>query len=398
MYISFRDNVYLVEGKKKDCIYDLNNGKLYHIEKFASEQIQKYYSNSIETVGNEFISFLLGNNIVKLTDKKNKLTDIKNISQEVNITFAWIEICDICNLKCIHCYNESSINCINIMSLENFKKVCAKLKDIDINKIQIIGGEPFLHPNIKEILSYAAEIFESVEVFTNGTLLNKELLELIRQLRIKVALSVYSYDSTQHDKVTQVNGSHKRTEMAIASLKRLNITYRVASVLMNGIDIGKPNTQLYSINMKKDVVRLTGRGNKNMLTPELLKKRLITKETFSQPLNSQNIKIQTNHHQCFSRRIYISAILDVYPCVMERRICHGNILNHSIPEVLKEDILHMNKDKIDECKECEFRYVCFDCRPNTIADLHSKPYYCTYDVINGKWLDVDEYIANFFKI
>lgn len=47
---------------------------------------------------------------------------------------AWIEVCDICNLCCIHCYNESSIKCSNIMSFENFKFVCDQLHDYGVKK------------------------------------------------------------------------------------------------------------------------------------------------------------------------------------------------------------------------------------------------------------------------
>lgn len=397
MYLSFCDNVYLVEGKSKDCIYDLNNGKLYHLKKQGSELIKKLSINSFEITENSFIKFLIDNKLVRFSSKKSELLDIKSIGRESKIEFAWIEICDTCNLKCIHCYNESSIKSTNKMSLDDFENVCLKLKEIDINKIQIIGGEPLLHPQIKEILLIANKYFDKIEVFTNGTLLNNELADLIKLLGINVALSVYSYKSEEHDKVTQVKGSHSKTTKAIALLNKKNIPYRIATVHMKGIDIGKRNTNLYSINKYKDVIRLTGRGDKNMLTPYLLRKRLITKKTFTQPINFKDISTMVMGHQCFSKRLYISATLDVYPCVMERRLCHGNIKNSSIFDILNKDILYLNKDKITECNNCEFRYACFDCRPNTIGNINSKPYYCTYDVSNGIWYDIDDFVEKFFQ-
>ena len=47
---------------------------------------------------------------------------------------------------------------------------------------------------------------------------------------------------------------------------------------------------------------------------------------------------------------------------------------------------------------CEFRYACYDCRPDRISDsLYAKPYYCTYDVSKGEWIDKYKFIDKFFK-
>lgn len=47
---------------------------------------------------------------------------------------------------------------------------------------------------------------------------------------------------------------------------------------------------------------------------------------------------------------------------------------------------NINKDKIDTCKNCEYRYMCIDCRAYRKSDdLYSCPLKCTYDIINCKW-------------
>ena len=47
MYYCLNNNIYLVEGKAKDCIYNLNNGRLYHIEKAFSALIKEVCSVDI---------------------------------------------------------------------------------------------------------------------------------------------------------------------------------------------------------------------------------------------------------------------------------------------------------------------------------------------------------------
>ena len=83
--------------------------------------------------------------------------------------------------------------------------------------------------------------------------------------------------------------------------------------------------------------------------------------------------------------------MDVYPCVMERELSHGNLKNGNLKDLIDNKICSLSKDYIEECKECEFRYACYDCRPDRISDsLFEKPYYCTYNVNNGEWIDKDK--------
>ena len=193
--------------------------------------------------------------------------------------------------------------------------------------------------------------------------------------------------------MTLQKGSHSKTIHSIELLNQYKIGHRIATVFMKDIDIGEKNTDVYTLNTKKDVIRMAGRGNIDLLTPELLKKKLITKNTFSYQLNPDYVKSSVSGNNCFGTKLYISADFEVYPCVMERRISHGNMKNAQLKDIIKPDICAFNKDKVECCKECEFRYACSDCRPDSLSDnIYNKPYYCTYDVENGQWLNTDDVI------
>ena len=82
---------------------------------------------------------------------------------------------------------------------------------MNVNKIQFIGGEPLVLGNkLKDMITYASDKFESIEVFTNGTLINDEWVQFFDNYNIKVALSVYSYIDSEHEKVTKVKGSYNK--------------------------------------------------------------------------------------------------------------------------------------------------------------------------------------------
>jgi SPASM domain peptide maturase of grasp-with-spasm system len=51
-----------------------------------------------------------------------------------------------------------------------------------------------------------------------------------------------------------------------------------------------------------------------------------------------------------------------------------------------KELQFISKDQIDVCKDCEFRYICFDCRAFLTNNYH-KPKNCKYDPYKGAWID-----------
>jgi len=399
MLYALNSNVYLVRGSSKSCIYDFNTMKLYTVNNELAEKIDAinkgnitvdFIDKELHEVLNQFIS--LG--IITLTEapKEHYINEIKAV--DVGCVFAWIEISNRCNLKCRHCYNESDIHCDKIMSLYNYKIVIDNLVKLGVRKVQIIGGEPFYDKNeLRKMLNYTIGKFQFIEIFTNGTLITKEWFSFLAENKIHIALSVYSYNEKMHDRVTGCKGSWIKTNNTIAELKKYGITYRICNVLMKDIEIGQKNTNLYEISNKKDIVRMSGPANFSLLTDELIMKKLITKKTFHKPLNKLLCRSLIAGHNCFKNKIYISSNMEVFPCVMERRIKHCTISkNEEI--VLNDFIRNYNKDCINECCYCEYRYACFDCRPNSLTgNLKEKPWYCTYNPKQGEWEDEDKFIT-----
>ena len=331
-----------------------------------------------------------------IVSEEHTKRDIKELKTDVfKPTMAWIEITTQCNMKCLHCYNESDIHCSQFMAQEEYQLVVDNLVSLQVPHIQLIGGEPFVDRTaLKQMLDYVDGKFESVEVFTNGTLVTDDWFPYLAEHDIHVALSVYSYKPEIHDFVTKNEGSWNRTNRTIAKLKEYGIKYRVCNVLMKGIELGVPNTDLYELSKDNDIVRMSGRASFSLLTDELIRKRLITQERFFRPINKKFSALMVSGHNCFSSKLYIAANLDVFPCVMERRIKHCNIKETGKIE-FQNHIRRLGKDCIKGCKCCEYRYACFDCRPNSLSeDTLEKPWYCTYDPETATWQEQEEFIKS----
>lgn len=391
-------NVYLVKGKKCGCLYDFNQSKLYSLNQALTDLLDKINHGHFEAAdatqeNKDMLTQLIGLHLIRKADTAI-CNDIKELAvKDFHCKFAWIEITNKCNLRCIHCYNESCVQADKIMSLEDYKLVLDSLINLGVRKIQIIGGEPFFNQdNLRKMLDYTIGKVDFIEIFTNGTLIRESWFEFLQKNHIHVALSVYSYDHEMHDKVTQCNGAWERTNRTINCLKAYHIPYRVCNVLLKGIELGENHGNPYTLHINRDVVRMSGRANFGLLSDELIEKRLITKDSFRKPITKAFCSKIVSGHNCFSDRLYISADLKIYPCVMERRFDHGSVTKER-GIVLNDKILHFNKDFVEGCRDCEYRYCCFDCRPNSLSDdIYAKPWYCTYNPEKGEWMDKKRFI------
>lgn len=86
------------------------------------------------------------------------------------------EIIEKCPNQCRFCSSNSSINKQKIISYEDFKRVIDYfVKKGGIEELSLSGGEPFLHPNINEMIFYAKSFGIRTVVFTSGIKKAKEL-------------------------------------------------------------------------------------------------------------------------------------------------------------------------------------------------------------------------------
>lgn len=311
----------------------------------------------------------------------------------LGIDFAWLEVTDRCNLKCRHCYEEAKNGLAGkMMTWEDYVHALTELKATGIKQIQFIGGEPMMNHLLRKMITYARPDFEYIEVFTNATMINKEWVSFYKANDIHIGTSVYSYVAEEHDKVTGVKGSHENTTRALALLKEAEVPFRTATVCMDGICVGERGRAAYNLEGKQDPARLTGRATLSLMNKELIERKMITKRSyFSRYLRRESVLNALQRHNCFGSKLYITFDLDVYPCVMERRFCHGNLRGRTLPDLVKREILELTKDKIQGCCDCEYRYACHDCRPDSMSrGKYAKPWYCAYDPYSGQW---DEQLA-----
>jgi len=115
----------------------------------------------------------------------------------------------------------------------------------------------------------------------------------------------------------------------------------------------------------------------------------ITKPSFF-TLNIQAFTEARHHNSCLNRKISIDAEGNIKNCPSMSQ-SFGNIKDTTLQEALDhpdfKKYWNITKDQIQTCKDCEFRYICTDCRAylENPEDAYSKPLKCGYDPYTGEW-------------
>ncbi|MCG3667857.1 radical SAM protein [Aliarcobacter butzleri] len=390
-------NVFISFGKTKSLICDIRDEyvkivwndeeQTNNILSFIKSDEKNIFTNELENVG------LLSSNEIKIF----KNTDYNGVNLN-SFNFAWIEVTSKCNFECIHCYGSFSPVNFQEIDYNDIEFITRELKSLNINSIQIIGGEPFVlkKDKLKKILNHLKNNFENIEIYTNGYFLDLDWINFIKESsHIKIALSIYHHTDKIHNGITQNNFSFKKIAQTIQLLEEHNINYRLSYIKTKINKNFSINTLRKELNTKApikiDPIRLVGRGNINLTDKEIIEEKSITLASFQKlKLKSENIQMNFNQHNCFSKKLYITSDLDIYPCVMERRFKYGNLKDNNLRNILLscDSIINLTKDDVEYCKDCEFKYVCFDCRPDSISEnFREKPYYCKYNPLKGVWSD-----------
>ena len=110
-----------------------------------------------------------------------------------------LPIVDHCNLNCKGCYPFCTVGQkAGFRSLDRFLRDLRRFKEMvdHIAWIKIYGGEPLLHPQLKEFVSAVKEAYPYAEIclMTNGILvpsLDEETLAVLRDADVKVDITCY---------------------------------------------------------------------------------------------------------------------------------------------------------------------------------------------------------------
>lgn len=406
-FFTLNEDVVLVEGVNGGLIQDLNNRKIFSVDRDSKVYLSKLISGEeVNSVLDEmslqdkdrfqiYLKLLISKNLGNYSNSYCKTSQCeKNIKTQVETL--WLELRRSCNMNCCHCYLDSKGSAdasLNLLKLEEWKSVLKQINKKYLKRIILIGGEPLLFKDISVLISFIREEFIAIElvIYSNLTLLNDELIDVFRKNNVKIVTSLYSNKSYVHDKITGQVGSFEKTVKAIERLVLENIYVKANMVVMNDnyYDIDATKEFIFKItgNIPKiDLIRNVGEDKGYLLPPTKCISNKRMKANFKGISKNEYIK-NISGNSCWQGKMNITCDGYISPCIMGEAFINKNynVRKISIDKIIEEylivDFWSVSKDKIEVCKECEYRYVCNDCRPICVDknNFYAKDKNCNYN-------------------
>lgn len=157
------------------------------------------------------------------------------------LSAVWIQVTGTwCNLTCTHCINASGPRdpWLAPMAAAEIERHVEHAARLGAREVYFTGGEPFLHPQILDLLAFALARMPAT-VLTNGTLIGERLADRLADLAarsrysLEVRVSLDDPDREANDRV-RGRGAFDRALQAIARLHR-----RGLPAMLTATDLGE---------------------------------------------------------------------------------------------------------------------------------------------------------------
>lgn len=409
MYFRLRKDCYLIMGAKRGAIYDLQTNKVYSINRLAADLLMKQQYNTFSNLVNlkhhddlmcrKFFDRLTAMGIGGFYfDDPGESRKEEVSTRPSKLNFLWLEITSACNNSCIHCYASSGRKPDSgTINKDRWLSLISEARQAGATALQLIGGEPLMVSFWRELINKASqEEYQSIEIFTNATLIDDDCISYFKDHGVHVATTIYAGSAPVHDRMTKHKGSFEKTVSAVEKLLAAKVPVRIASIItkINEHEVANIQqlcTKLGVRHRDPDVVRPTGRGDNRDLLPEYYHKQPITPPFYT---SRRGFAYALKYNSCLAGKIAITPSGDVIPCIFDRDHLCGNVSKTPLKEILGskllQEIWEANKDKIEKCRDCEYRYACRDCRPLAQGQALDKawnscPQWCLYNPYTGEW-------------
>ena len=163
---------------KKDELYELDDESFEFLKLCSSE-------TGCDSANTEFIDYCMTERL--LTKETISVKRPPLIKAPVpSLRYLELQITDRCNLRCRHCYiREKAPAELTIKQITDTLKEFEEMQGL---RLMITGGEPLLHSNFAALNDVLPDFLIRKVLFTNGLLLNKDLLRGLNVDEIQISI------------------------------------------------------------------------------------------------------------------------------------------------------------------------------------------------------------------
>ncbi|MCM2392152.1 radical SAM/SPASM domain-containing protein [Streptomyces albipurpureus] len=243
----------------------------------------------------------------------------------------WLDLTRKCQLNCVHCYNGSGPEGAHgTMTRDDWITVINEAAERGIDRVQLIGGEPTLHPDAIALACHILSLGLRLEVFTNLVRVTDDWWEIFQHRNTTVATSYYSDQAGEHDEITR-RPSHARTRSNIVKALGLGIEPVLSIIECDDKQrVNEARSELAGLGVQRikvDRVRPFGRAVCG---------------------SGQAMDLSGLCGKCGTGRAAVGPDGNVTPCVFTPSLGVGNVLDGGLAGILDGPVMGATKSLIRE--------------------------------------------------
>lgn len=365
------------------------------------EKLQKY-NIDVEWL-NKIIHGMVKKGVLQFTiDRNVNILQFRKTESLQLLDRLYFEVTNSCNLKCIHCYNSRDVD-PKFIDVCLFEKLLKEAYNLGVWLVDITGGEPFLHPQIEEILELCTRYGMFINLYTNATLFTNDKVAMLES-KYRFHSLIVSLDGKvrkTHDAIRGRRGVHSITTRYLKVISQSSIPLRINTMIMKRnqeeVDdiIEYAYNQLNATSVAIAPILLAGRGKdiweEQQVPLDVIFRTLMNayKQMLCAEASVDKMDLRKTYCGVFEKMLYVSCDFEVFLCPTLTRYENpefklGNFPESSLAQIVNE--LNRFKDNF----LCEKEDVC----PKAAlckSGCRSRAY------LNTQKLDgVDKFMCDFF--
>ena len=312
-----------------------------------------------------------------------------------------------CNLRCKHCYSQSSEEAgYDDLTTDEALRVIDEIAEWGIGLLVFDGGEPLLREDFFQIVDYASGKGITTGIGSNGTLIDVAIARRLISVGIKYAsISIDGGNAETHDAFRREVGNFEKVLKAASACKAAGLPFQfntvirketipqISEILRLTTDYGAYGIELFDLVLVGRAKRecqdeaLTTQQRKEIVewlvetqidyplpieTPSLPMYPLILKQKGIRPKHismEQVARIAYFGRGCAAGRprgyLVIRSNGELNPCIF-LQVNLGNVKEKSIRQIWQESptlVQLRSRDLLKgTCGECQYKDICAGCR------------------------------------
>lgn len=269
-----------------------------------------------------------------------------------------------CNANCKHCFATSFTGNKSTpktkLTLKEQQSALHEAVKNGVFHFSLQGGEPFLHPNLDDIIKACRPERSYITIVSNGTVPTEQRLREVYNLGVdKIAISIDSWFAEEHNAFRGLPGAHEKAFQTLAAARKVGLGVSIAVTVMNETLHSASIQKIFSycidnhinvdVNIPQPVGNWDGRTDLRLTDANFEYLAKFHKK-------HQNIRRDTYYHlgregcPAGINAMYMNVYGDIFPCVF-MHISIGNIKDHSLRDI-RENLLKTVPEFSQYNKEC----------------------------------------------